>query len=437
MLLVVGRELGLDLHGREGVACADGFTEEFGHGLLDELREVAFVVNVAVEQTPATAQVVQVRLRESRDYQLAHVVLRPLVHLEAIGDAARVVVKLLRGADARAQVALARVSLLHRRQALLDLEAVGYLARLHAERDVELLRAERGVLFPSGLVPDVYRALVNVHRDADAALAIARAVGLRFRRREGCAQVAALVVEREQVALDEAGDVSERVLVVEDAAGLLHQSLFGDGARADVSNLADAEARPLDSEHVLDLTPRRVERVEAVLDRALDLALAQEVFERLPDLLCDGPGFGRGAVEGWDFAPDRLLQLLVREPDEVVEGDGHAPGLLDDREGDDGLVGLAMNLVTQILEEAGLQKAVRRRVNVVERDALPRLQAALLKRLRLFDLLKPFELYAVELQSLRRALLLLRKAGHAQRDEDQRGGEQPARDRRRYPALRD
>src|SRR5437763_1153998 len=115
-------------------------------------------------------------------------------------------------------------------------------------------------------------------------------------------------------------------------------------SRADVIYLADAQSRPLDAEEVADLPGRRV-FLKVVLDRALDFTLAQKLFERLFDLLRDGSGFRGGSVEGRDFAADCGVQLLVREPDEVVEGDGHVPSLFDDREGDDGLVGLAVNLI--------------------------------------------------------------------------------------------
>src|SRR5205085_3478927 len=115
--------------------------------------------------------------------------------LEAEGDAAVLFVEVGRGAQARVQVALAPVSLAHGGEALVYLDAVGDLARPHAERGVKLLLIERRRARPHGLVPDVDRALVHVHRDGDALLAVGRIFGPRLRRREARAQVAALVVE--------------------------------------------------------------------------------------------------------------------------------------------------------------------------------------------------------------------------------------------------
>src|SRR3954467_8475061 len=105
-------------------------------------------------------------------------------------------------------------------------------------------------------------------------LAFGRGVGLRLRRREARAEVAALAVERGEVALGEALYEGARVVVVEDAAGLLYERLFAQGARALTAHLAYAQARPLDAEEVLDLSRPRVFR-EVVDDRALYLSLAQ------------------------------------------------------------------------------------------------------------------------------------------------------------------
>src|ERR1043165_4665960 len=405
LLVAVGRGLDVCDHRRERVAGAQLVFVELRQGLLEELVGVAGVVGVAVEQTPATVEVVGVNLVEAGDGQLAHSVLRPLFDLEAEGDAAARVVEGGHGAHARVEVALARVSLAHGGQPLVYLDAVGDLARLHAERGVKLLRRQGRSARPLGLIPDVDRAFVDVHRDGDALIAVGVREGLRRRRREGRAQVAALLVERQQVGLGEAVDVGARVVVVEDAAGLLHERLFGDGARADEAQLADAQLRPAHREEVLDLPPRSVRR-ERVFDRALDLALAQEVFERALDLVGDAAGFGRGAVEGRDFALDGGAQFLFGEPDEVVERDRHARLLLDDREGDDGLVGLALDAVAQLLEEAGLKQAIGRRVHFVNADRLAGLEAALLQSLGLRHALKALELDAVELQSLRRHLRL-------------------------------
>src|SRR5947209_7631239 len=291
LLLAVGRGLDVQLQRRERVSRAQRVLIKFRQALLHELVGVSLFVHVAVEQTPATMQVVGVRLGESIDRQLAHMVLRPLFDLKAEGDAPALVVEVGRGPDARFEVALARVSLADGGESLVYLDAVGDLALLHAERGVQLLRRERRRARPHGLVPDVDRAFVNVHRDGHALFTIGGSFGLHLRRREAGAQVTALLVERQKVGLGEARDEGARVVVVEDAAGLLPERLFGDGARADEAQLADAQLRPPHAVEVLDPSARRVRR-ERVLDRALDLALAQKVFERLLDLLGDAPGFG-------------------------------------------------------------------------------------------------------------------------------------------------
>jgi hypothetical protein len=175
---------------------------------------------------------------------------------------------------------------------------------------------------------------------------------------------------------------------------------------------------------VFDLAPRGVGR-ERVLDGALDLALAQEFFERLLYPVGDAAGLGRGAVEGRELAADGREQLVVGEPDEVVERDGHRPLPLDDLEGQESLVGRPLDLVAEVGEEAGLQQAVGGRLDGVYIHALADLQAALLQRLRLFDAVESLELYLVELEGLSGRRLCARVRGGEQqqtRGDEQRGG---------------
>ena len=113
-----------------------------------------------------------------------------------------------------------------------------------------------------------------------------------------------------------------------------------------------------------------------VINVAVDVLFLQQAFKHRRNLFNGAAGCRRSAVEIRHRLPHGADQLVIAEPDEVIEDDRHVPLGFFDIEGHGQLIANIAVAVADFGKEACLGEPRHRRINQVEIDGLADLQAA-------------------------------------------------------------
>ena len=211
-------------------------------------------------------------------------------------------------------------------QAGIETDDVHNLAGLHAESGIEIRRLQRRDARPLRMIPRVHRAFHDVERDGYATAPLVECGAFRGQRGGPIPAMPILLAQRavRKIIDERAGVVrADHRLRGLDEIGVRHSGCAFEAKRT--HRQADVGAG--DAEQLL-LPPGRGVHATLADDLSPDAAAVEQRLKRPRDEGNDLLIRRQGTVERRHRLADRRGQLLIGEPDEVVEDDGIRPRLV-------------------------------------------------------------------------------------------------------------